>query len=122
MLVVCFAVRPYIKSGNNYIWSDYTTCLAATTPATVTAKVSSPAKGKITLNWNQVTGADGYQVYYKNGNGSYKLYKTVGKNVKSLSFANLKSGTKYTFAVRAGIKTTGGNIFGGYKAATVTVK
>lgn len=117
-----FAVRPYIKSGNNYIWSDYTTCVAATTPATVTAKVSSPAKGKITLNWNQVTGADGYQVYYKTGNGSYKLYKTVGKNVKSLSFANLKSGTKYTFAVRAGIKTTGGNIFGGYKAATVTVK
>lgn len=117
-----FAVRPYIKSGNNYIWSDYTTCLAATTPATVTAKVSSPAKGKISLSWNQVTGADGYQVYYKNGNGSYKLYKTVGKNVKALNFSNLRSGAKYTFAVRAGIKTTGGNIFGSYKTATVTVK
>lgn len=117
-----FAVRPYITSGNNYIWSDYTTCVAATTPATVTAKVSSPAKGKISLSWNQVTGADGYQVYYKTGNGSYKLYKTVGKNVKALNFSNLKSGTKYTFAVRAGIKTTNGNVFGGYKAATVTVK
>ncbi len=117
-----FAVRPYIKSGSNYIWSDYTTCIAATNPATVTAKVSSPSKGKISLSWNLVTGADGYRVYYKTGNGSFKLYKTVGKNVKALNFTNLKSGTRYTFAVRAGIKTSGGNIYGGYKTAAVTVK
>lgn len=117
-----FAVRPYIKNGSTVIWSDYTTYTAATNPATVTAKASSPSKGKISLSWNAVNGADGYQVYYKTGNGSYKLYKTVGSGAKSLSFSNLKSGTKYTFAVRAGIKTSGGNIFGGYKAATVTVK
>lgn len=117
-----FAVRPYIKSGSNYIWSDYTTYTAATTPATVTAKASSPASGKISLSWNQVTGADGYQVYYKTGNGSFKLYKTVNSATKSMSFSNLKSGTKYTFAVRAGIKTSGGNIWGGYNTATLTVK
>ncbi len=117
-----FAVRPYIKNGSTVIWSDYTTYTAATNPATVTAKASSPSKGKISLSWNAVNGADGYQVYYKTGNGSYKLYKTVGSGTKSLSFSNLKSGTKYTFAVRAGIKTSGGNIFGGYKAATVSVK
>ncbi|MGN0447566.1 MAG: leucine-rich repeat protein [Acutalibacteraceae bacterium] len=117
-----FAVRPYIKNGSTVIWSDYTTCIAATKPATVTAKASSPSKGKINLSWNSVSGSEGYQVWYKNGNGSYKLYKTVGAGVRSMSFSNLKSGRKYTFAVRAGIKTSGGNIFGGYKTATVTVK
>ncbi len=117
-----FAVRPYILNGGNVIWSAYTEFTAATNPATVTAKASSPSKGKITLTWNKVNGADGYQVYYKTGNGAYKLYKTVNASTGSLAFSNLKSGTKYTFAVRAGIKTSGGNIFGAYKVATVTVK
>ena len=117
-----FAVRPYIKNGSNVVWSDYTQFMTAALPATVTAKVSSPSKGKINLSWNTVNGTDGYQVYYKTGNGSYKLYKTVGAGTKSLSFSNLKPGTKYTFAVRSGIKTSGGNIFGGYKSATVNVK
>ena len=96
--------------------------MTASLPATVTAKASSPSKGKISLSWNAVSGTDGYQVYYKSGNGSYKLYKTVGAGTKSLSFSGLKTGTKYTFAVRSGIKTSGGNIFGAYKAAAVTVK
>ncbi len=117
-----FAVRPYIKIGNTVVWSDYTQFMTATNPATVTAKVSSPSKGKLSLSWNAVNGADGYQIYYKTGNGAYKLYKVVGAGTRSMSFNNLKSGTKYTFAVRAGIKTGGGNIFGGYKVATVTVK
>ncbi len=117
-----FAVRPYTNNGSTVVWSDYTTYTAATTPATVTAKVSSPSKGKINLSWNAVSGSEGYQVYYKTGNGSYKLYKTVSASTKSLSFSNLKSGTKYTFAIRAVVKTSGGNIYSGYNAATVMVK
>ncbi|MGN0447565.1 MAG: leucine-rich repeat protein [Acutalibacteraceae bacterium] len=118
-----FAVKAGVKNGSNVAWSNaYKTIDTATKPATVTAKASSPSKGKINLSWNSVSGSEGYQVWYKNGNGSYKLYKTVGAGVRSMSFSNLKSGRKYTFAVRAGIKTSGGNIFGGYKTATVTVK
>ena len=90
-------------------------------PSAVTAKATSPSKGSLSLSWNAVNGADGYRVYYKVGNGSYKLYKTYS-SVQNLTFKNLKSGTKYTFAVRAGIRTSGGNIFGGYNIATVTVK
>lgn len=118
-----YAVRPYVKNGSTVVWSDYTTYTAATTPATVTAKVTTPSKGKINLTWNTVSGAEGYNVYYKVGTGSYKLYKTVGATTKSMNFTNLKSGTKYTFAVRAVVKTSGGNVLGGYKASsTVTVK
>ena len=116
-----FAVRPYILTDSEVVWSDYTTYTASTLPAAPKTAVTSPASGKITVKWNAVFGADGYQVYYKTGNGSYKLYKTYTA-VQNLNFSGLKSGTKYTFAVRAGIRTSGGNIFGGYKEVSVTVK
>ncbi|MGN0448318.1 MAG: fibronectin type III domain-containing protein [Acutalibacteraceae bacterium] len=116
-----FAVRPYIISDSGVVWSDYTTIIASTTPAAPVAKVSSPSKGKITLTWNAVSGATGYQVYYKSGNGSWKLYKTVAKPA-TYNFKNLKSGTKYTFAVIAYRTVSGTNFRSGYKAVSVTVK
>lgn len=116
-----FAIRPYIKTVSGVIWSDYTQFIAATKPSEVTAKAASVGSGKITLTWNAVNGSDGYQVYYKIGNGDYRLFKTYSA-VQNLTFSGLKSGVKYTFAVRAGIRTSGGNIFGGFKTSTVTVK
>lgn len=116
-----FAIRPYWEYDGKYYWADYTEFTTATKPEAVTAKVTSPSKGKLTLTWNAVSGAEGYQVFYKTGNGSYQYYNTY-TNVKNLTFTGLKSGTKYTFAVRAGIRTDGGNIFGGYKEIPVTVK
>ena len=117
-----YAVRPYIEKFREIVWSDYVTITTATTPSTVTAKASSPSKGKITLTWNNVDGdIDGYRVYYKVGNGNYQVYKNYG-SAQNLTFSNLKSGTKYTFAVRAGIKTSGGIVWSGYKESVVTVK
>ena len=113
-----FAIQPYIKTESGVVWGEYAEYAASTTPATVTAKVSSPSAGKISLTWNAVNGADGYRVYYKINNGSYKLYK-VYSEVKKLTFSNLNSSNTYTFAVRAGIKTSGGNIFGAYNAASI---
>ncbi|MGN0448031.1 MAG: leucine-rich repeat protein, partial [Acutalibacteraceae bacterium] len=116
-----FAVRPYITTDSGVVWSDYTTITASTTPATPTAKVTSPSKGKVTLTWNAVSGATGYQVYYKSGNGSWKLYKTTSKPT-TYTFSNLKSGTKYTFAVRAYRTVEMTNFRSGYKTVSVTVK
>ncbi|MBE6774390.1 MAG: fibronectin type III domain-containing protein [Ruminococcaceae bacterium] len=117
-----FVVRPYFKSADVVAWGDYDTYTFATTPDTVTAKPASPSKGKITLTWNGVSGdIDGYRVYYKLGNGAYKIYKNYA-TPQNLTFTNLKSGSKYTFAVRAGIKTSGGIVWSGYKEVPVTVK
>ncbi|MGN0448534.1 MAG: fibronectin type III domain-containing protein, partial [Acutalibacteraceae bacterium] len=116
-----FAVRPYTIVDGVVIWSDYTTITASTTPAVPVAKVISPSKGKVTLTWNAVSGATGYQVYYKSGNGSWKLYKTTSKPA-TYNFTGLKSGTKYTFAVRAYRTVSGTNFTSGYKAVSVTVK
>ena len=117
-----YAVRPYHEDIYGTVLGDYTIVTAATTPATVTAKATSPSKGKITLTWNGVSGdIDGYRVYYKLGNGAYKIYKNYA-TPQNLTFTNLKSGSKYTFAVRAGIKTSGGIVWSGYKEVPVTVK
>ncbi len=126
-----YAIRPYIKTiSSGVVWGDYTIVTATTTattvtstpPATVTAKATSPTKGKINLTWNNVdSDIDGYRVYYKVGNGAYQIYKNYA-TAQNLTFSNLKSGTKYTFAVRAGIKTSGGIVWSGYNEAVVTVK
>ena len=115
-----FAIRPYIKTADAVIWSAYTTYTATTTPATVEEKVSSPSVGAITVSWNAVNGADGYRVYYKLNNGAYKLYGTY-TSATTLNFSNLKGGDKYTFAVRAGIRTSGGVVWGGYQEKSVTL-
>lgn len=113
----CFAVRPYFYA-NSIVWGDYTTHIATTTPATPAVQVSSPGVGQISLFWNAVRGADGYAVYYKLNNGSYKLYK-IYRNASNLHFYNLNGGDTYTFAVRAGIKTTAGNVWSGYQQKPV---
>ncbi len=114
-----FAVKPYISTSSGVVWSDYTTVITSTLPANPVAKVSS-TKGKVTLKWSAVSGAQGYQVYYKSGNGSWKLYKTYTKPT-TLNF-NLKSGAKYTFAVRAYRTVSGQTFRSSYKAVSVTVK
>lgn len=125
------AVRPYMITKENVegegvkdvvVWGDYTSVGITTRPSTVTAKAISPSKGKINLSWNNVSEKiDGYRVYYKVGNGAYKIYKNYS-SAQNLTFSNLKSGTKYTFAVRAGIKSYEGIVWSTYKESSVTVK
>ena len=116
-----FAVRPYIVTDSGVVWSDYTTYTASTLPAIPKTTVTSPSSGKITVKWSAVSGAEAYQLYYKTGNGAYKLYKNYF-SVQTVSFSGLKSGTKYTFAVRAAVKTSGGWVFGSFTPVSVTVK
>ncbi len=116
-----FAVRPYIIVGGAVIWSDYITITTATRTISPVVTLTSPSKGKLNLSWNAVNGAEAYQVYYKIGNGNYKLYKTY-TGVQSLRFSNLKSGTKYTFAVRGVIKGSEEYIYGFHNPVTVSVK
>ncbi len=116
-----FAIRPYILKNGTYILSDFTEFTASTKPSKTPFSVTSTSKGKITLKFSPVNNADMYAVYYKIGNGSYKLYKAYLKT-GTLNFKNLKSGTKYTFAVRAVIKTSAGNLYGDFHQVSVTVK
>ena len=116
-----FAVLPYDETEDGITKYEYTQITTATKPATPTVKASSPSKGSVKVSWNAVNGAEGYQLYYKKGNGEYKLYKTYNK-AGTFNFSNLKSGTNYTFAVRAVIKTSEGNVRSGYQTVAVKIK
>ncbi len=128
-----FVVLPYVKVEGVVVWADaYYEFTISTVPDAPTAKVSSPSKGKVTVSWNAVAGAQKYQLYYKVGNGNYTLYKTYD-GAQNLTFSNLKSGTKYTFAVRAyrtlttqdiitDYKVVKKNYYSSYTPATVTIK
>lgn len=116
-----FAIRPYINVDGVVIWGEYAEFTACSKPVNVTSTVSSASKGKITLKWSAVNGAEVYNVYYKSGNGAYKLYKTYSAP-QTLTFSGLASGSKYTFAVRAGVNASSGVVYGGYTPVSVTVK
>ena len=62
---------------------------------------SSTSKG-IGLRWSAVTGAEGYKIYRKTADGSYKLISTE-KGVDNLVFRDTtaEKGVKYTYKVKA---------------------
>lgn len=116
-----FAVRSYIKGDGGVIWGDYTIYTAAVKPAEPAVTVKSPGVGQLSVKWNAVAGANEYRLYYKkNNSASYKLYKTY-TSPQNLTFKNLASGDTYTFAVRAGVKTTGGVVLSSYTGKKIMV-
>ncbi len=88
-----------------------------TTPTVKASSTSSSVK----LTWNKISGAKGYQVYYKtSSNGSYKKIKTT-KNL-SCTKSNLKSAKKYYFKVRAYKTVNGKTKYSEFKYKTATTK
>ena len=74
----------------------------------VTVKVSKPkikslkndAKG-ITVKWAATKGAAKYVVYAKKAKGSFKKVKELDATKTSYTYTSVKSGTKYTFKLKA---------------------
>lgn len=98
-----YAVRAYKKVNGK----TYTSLRANSIQASVLkkAKVSSvKQKGSeraVTVTWEKVNNATGYQVYKKIGkNGSWKLAKTTGKDARSYS-SEIPQGTYTYWKVRA---------------------
>ena len=82
-------------------------------------KPSVPKLGKITtsynsitVKWNTVSGANGYQVYRKVNSGKWKVVKnTTGTSYKD---KNVKAGYKYSYTVKAHKKVNGKKVYSGY--------
>lgn len=115
-----FAVRPYTVYSGGFLLGEYGTYIAATVPDTVKATVTSPAPKHVSLSWTGVS-ADGYQVYCKVNNGSYKLIR-VSATAQKVLYSGLVSGSKLTFAVRAVKRTSGGYVYGAFVPVSVTVR
>ncbi len=70
----------------------------------VTKLTATQSKSTVTLSWNKVKNATGYRVYQKVDGKWKKLYDTSKNTYKVTS---LKSGTEYSFAVKAYVKSNG---------------
>ena len=74
----------------------------------------------VTVSWNKVSGATGYRIYQKDGDGWIVLADTTNL---TYTVKTLKAGTKYTFAVRAYMINSGKRTFAPkYKTIDVTTK
>ena len=72
----------------------------ATKPSKVNGLSYKASYNQITLNWNKVGNATGYNVYrYYPSTGKSKLYKTVTGN--SVKITDLSANTGYSFTVEA---------------------
>ena len=82
-------------------------------PAKVTGLTATAGKAAVTLKWDDVKGADGYQIYYSTSkDGKYKKLTSTAK--ESLKKSDLKSSKTYYFKVRAYKKTADGTILGSF--------
>ena len=66
---------------------------------TPTMKATVNANGTFKLSWNKVTGADKYELYIKQANGSYKLMKTTTATSFTTAYATYNK--QFSYKMRA---------------------
>lgn len=93
--------------------------------AVVLGNIYSAAPNKVRLNWTEVNGAHGYQIWRMGEDGTYTIVKTLGDKGNELtdnqggttaySNVNLEAGETYTYKIRAFmIPGDGTKVFGAY--------
>ncbi|MGN0485945.1 MAG: leucine-rich repeat protein [Acutalibacteraceae bacterium] len=113
-----FAVRPYNQIANDISLADYTVATYLhLDPPFIQVK---PLHDGYQLTWDEVQGAQGYQIWYSTTkNGQYKFYK----NVKGTTFTKtgLKKDQTYYLQIRAyGEVTKGKYQYGSFSNAVET--
>ena len=92
-----------VKAKNEAGLSGYnTTGLTIKCLISPVLKAPTSTKNSVTLKWSKATGAEGYVVYRKTGNGKFTKIATV-KGASKLSYTDksVKKGTKYTYKLKA---------------------
>ena len=91
-----------VTSKNKSAASAYSSAVNATNNKklqTPTMKATVNANGTFKLSWNKVTGAEKYELYIKQANGSYKLMKTTTATSFTTAFATY--GKQFSYKMRA---------------------
>ena len=95
----------------------------AVMPETPVITVTTPKAGRAQITWNAVNGAAGYQVWMAEGNGTYKIVKSITDGSTTYTKYDLTSGKTYSFKVRAYTEVDGKKTFGAYSdVLSVTVQ
>lgn len=109
-----YRVKAYYVSDNVMQYSKPAQVVTCTLPANVTVTTAKRSGSNISLAWNKVSKATGYEIYVKSGSSWKKLTTTSGKSYTAKNM----SGTK-TFRIRAYRKYNGVNYYGAYTEKTV---
>lgn len=101
-----FRVRMYKTIDGSKQYGGYSTNVTVTLiPAPVVTSAFHTSPTSVTVTWNSVSDATGYELYQKAGSGSYKLIGSTSD--LSMVSSGLKNGTEYTYKVLAA-KTASG--------------
>ena len=119
-----YTVRAERMVGGTPVLSSYYAGISGAAKLSVPSLKSAVSADydKIKISWNAVPGASGYRVYRKAGSDWVNL-KTV--SAKTTSYTNLKyikTGTVYTYTVRAYRRVDGQVVWGDYSEKGITGK
>lgn len=117
-----FAVRPYKQTSLGVVWGDYRECATATKPKMPVISAENVKNLSANIMWKTVEGADGYQIFYRLDDTSYRLLDDVDKNKRGIGVYEMKYGTYYTFAVRAYKKVGGVKIYSDHSTVRIRAK
>lgn len=115
-----------ITVNKNEDKTEQTATSAATLKKVKGVKVTKKAGNKVSVKWNTVKGADGYQIQYTYKKGFKKAVKTVNVNKASKSskvLKKMKIGKKVYVKVRAFQNANGQKVYGNFsKVKKLTVR
>ena len=111
-----YKVKAYAKQDGKTYWGEASETMTTTTkPAQPAIKSTSASTSAVRLNWNAVSGANGYRVVRYDANT--KKWVSVG-TIKTTSFkeTKLKGKTSYKYKVKAYRKVGGATYWSEYSA------
>ncbi len=92
----------YVKAKNEAGLSSASSSKSILYLADSTLKTPTSTKSGVKLTWSKVTGAEGYVVYRKTGDGSYSKLATVKGSTKvTYTDKSAKKGKTYTYKIKA---------------------
>ncbi|GEM_PF-3966865 len=111
-----YKIKAYADDGTASVYSNTKTLTLKLSAPKIT-KTASATASSITIGWSKVDGADGYYVYKKLSDGTWKKIATVkGESTVSYKASSLSAG-KYSYAVKAYCVTSSKTYISSYSAA-----
>ncbi len=90
-------------NSKNKVYSDFSNVVSATNKVKLSAPTMKDvvvnSNGSFKLSWNSVAGADKYELYIRQADGSYKLMKTTTATSFTTAFATY--GKQYSYKAKA---------------------
>lgn len=82
----------------------------------ITTCYSAVSGKSVKLNWRKVNAASGYEIYRKQGKGSWKKVKNISKNKASYTDKKVSSGKTYQYRIRAYKTQNGKKVYGAFSS------